>query len=91
MSRAFENKVSLVEVTKIPKHVTDVSGCFDNCPKISGTLKIDANPESYVGFLANTCNATKLDLTGKSSMLNELALTHTNYNVTINGAAPVIS
>ena len=91
MSRAFENNVSLVEVTKIPKHVTDVSGCFDNCPKISGTLKIDANPESYVGFLANTCNATKLDLTGKSSMLNELALTHTNYNVTINGAAPVIS
>lgn len=91
MSRTFENNVSLVTVTKIPKQVRDVSGCFNSCTKISGTLKVDANPENYVGFLANTCNATELNLTGKSSMLNELALTHTNYNVTINGAVPVES
>lgn len=89
MSRTFENNLSMVEVTSIPKGVTDVSSCFDNCPKISGSLVVDANPTVYGGFLVNTCNATSLDLTGSSKLLNELALTHTNYNITVNGEKPV--
>ena len=87
----FLNNKSLQEVKNIPANAKNVSSCFAGCSKIKGQLQIDATPENYSAFLQGACNATTLNLTGNSSILNELALTNETGNITVNGYAPVVT
>lgn len=89
MSSMFSGNISMATATRIPKNVQNISGCFKDCRKLTGELIIEGNPKNYGSFLAGASNATKLDLKGKSTMLNILALTNDGVNITINGAIPV--
>lgn len=89
MEGTFENNISLMKLSPIPAGVKDVTKCLENCGLIEGTFTIDADPEEYGSFLLDTAVATKVDLTGESKLLNELALTTENGNITVNGKEPV--
>lgn len=88
MKNIFANNMSLRTGARIPSNVYAIEGAYSYCTKLKGEIVIDANPESYQSFLSDACTATKVNLTGKSSLLNEIALTNKLNNVTVNGAAP---
>ena len=88
MDNAFSDDVSLTNLTNIPESVETVNSCFNNCTKISGVLLINGNPSNYSSFFRGAATATKLDLQGSSKMLDILASTADNDNITVNGKAP---
>ena len=88
MRNVFANNMSLRDGTRIPSNAYAIDGAYSGCSKLKGEIVIDANPDSYQSFLHDACTATKVNLIGKSSLLNEIALTHRLYNVTVNGQVP---
>ena len=88
MSSAFSGDTALSSVTNIPSGAQNISGCFTGCSKISGELVIHANPNDYAGFLSEAANATQLNLTGSSKMLDVLANTNDGSNIAVNGKMP---
>ena len=88
MNESFSGCTSMETVTVIPEYVSNVSNCFYGCDKINGMLWVDANPESYDGFLNGACVATTVDLQGNSDYLDILANTGTENNITVFGKSP---
>lgn len=88
MESTFEGDVSLTKLKTIPSSVQSVMSCFNGCTKVTGELEIDCNPDNYSGFLNNAANATQLNLTGSSKMLEVLANTSENGNILVNGKMP---
>lgn len=88
MDNAFSDDVSLTNLTNIPESVESANSCFNNCTKISGILLINGNPSDYNSFFRGAATATKVDLQGSSKMLDILASTADNDNITVNGKAP---
>ena len=89
LSATFSGDVSLIKPADIPSSAQDISQCYSDCKKIRGTMSINAEPKAYSSFLSGAATATKLDLTGTSSMLEVIHSTCSdNRNVTINGVYP---
>lgn len=89
MANTFQNDISLIEATDIPETVINVSGCFQGCSKLKGSIIINGNPKSYSNFLSDAAVATTLDLQGKSKMLDILAQQgDENPYITVNGNIP---
>ena len=92
MPKTFNKCTGLKNPSPIPANVLDLSNTYAECPKLCGTLSIDANPQKYGGFLKKSVVSVSLDLTGRSQMLNLLGLTRDNTaNVTVNGLVTVKS
>ncbi len=77
MSNMYKGCKRLRSLTNIPASCVNVKYCFEECPYIEGDLIIDADPLYYEGFLKNACNATVINLSGSSKMLDVLANTAT--------------
>lgn len=88
MSSTFRGDVSLTSLTSIPESVTDLSSCFADCQLASGPLVIDANAEKFSNMFDKAVLATKLDITGKSLLLDAYANTSSTGRVTVNGKSP---
>jgi hypothetical protein len=54
---------------------------FYDCTSLTGTITINASPSSYASCFAGTTQP--ITLSGSSTVLNELAATATNGNVTV--------
>lgn len=78
MSSAFESCKLLKSFTTIPAGVKQIDSCFSGCTYLSGTIRIDANAEEYGGLFGDAATATKVNLVGKSKLLNEYAYTSDN-------------
>lgn len=63
----------------IPATVKYINRMFYGQNQLSGIIKIDANPTSYTDWLTGTTQPIKL--TGKSTMLSELAAAYGNVSV----------
>lgn len=81
----YDGNFSLQEASTIPASVQSLSGCFSGCKLLSGTLEVNASADDPASFLSGAAVATKLNLTGKSPILERLAESCENYNVTVNG------
>lgn len=89
MESAFADDNSLSVVTSIPASVKNLNNAFAQCSKLTGTFRIDAEPEDYQGMFTDAAIATDLDLTGSSKALEVMALTAGDgTNITVNGSAP---
>lgn len=89
LSSTFFGDVSLIKGADIPASARDISQCYSGCKKLRGKIAVNANPKSYSSFLSNAVTSTKLDLTGSSTMLEQIHLTSSeNRNITINGVYP---
>lgn len=88
MSSTFRGDVSLTSLTAIPENVTDLSSCFADCQLASGPLVINANAEKFSNMFDKAVLATKLDITGKSLLLDAYANTSSTGRVTVNGKSP---
>ena len=66
--------------SKIPANVTNMAGTFALCWELTGTITIDANPLAYDDCLQTYDNGKDIILTGKSTILNEIASTSRNSN-----------
>ena len=81
LNSTFMGCSALTTVSVIPSSVTDMTGTFWSCHSLTGTIEINANPECYDDCF---CDTTKsIVLTGASTMLNDLASTGYNGNVTV--------
>ena len=67
-----------IEIT-IPEKVTDIHQTFGGCTNLEGKITINCNPEDYGNFLHNTTK--QIILTGKSTMLNQIAEGRSNITV----------
>ena len=63
----------------IPENVTNIGETFASCPNLEGIITINCNPENYRSFLIYTPGA--ITLTGKSTMLNQIAEGRSNATV----------
>ena len=83
MRCAFLNCTSLTDISKlvISSKVTNLNGTFSGCTSLTGTVTVNANPQIYYGFFEGTVQP--IVLTGSSTMLQEIAATATNGNVTV--------
>lgn len=78
MTKAFNSCRLLKSFTTIPSGVSYLSGCFGNCTYLSGTIRINANAEEYNGMFGGSATTTKINLVGKSKLLNNYAYTSEN-------------
>ena len=81
MESTFVNCTKLSTVSTIPDGVEHMSCTFYGCASLTGEIEINANPTDYERCFADTVQP--IILTGSSTMLNELAATATNGNVTV--------
>lgn len=65
----------------IPASVTNMDRAFVSCKKLTGTVRIHANPTSYTNAFGGT--VLPITLVGNSSKLAEIAATGDNGNVSV--------
>jgi hypothetical protein len=81
MNSTFSGCTNLTTAPVIPSSVTDMGHTFAYCTNLTGTIEINANPNTY-----NICfweTTQPIVLTGSSTMLDELADTASDDNVTV--------
>ncbi len=79
MESTFNACVKLTTApSKIPENVTNMTGTFAMCWELTGMITIDANPLSYDDCLNTFTKGKPITITGKSTMLNEIAGTNEN-------------
>lgn len=76
---------SLSSVPTIPAATVYLTEAFYGCERLDGVLGIESTPVEYEDCFTNAVRTSRLDLTGSSALLTELALTG-NSNITVNGA-----
>ena len=81
MGWTFSGCTGLTEAPVIPNSVTDMYGTFEGCTSLTGTIIINANPTDYSRCFYGT--QKPIILTGSSTMLQTLANTASNGNVTV--------
>ncbi len=83
LENAFLGCTLLKNVPTIPSGVKNMRGTFEGCTSLTGTIVINANISSsnYEGCFKDT--VLPIELTGSCTMLNELAATATNNNITV--------
>jgi len=83
MRYAFENQTNLNDITGlvIPESVKNLEGVFEGATNITGTITINADPTEYDGSFSNTTKS--IVLTGSSTLLESIAATSENGNVTV--------
>ena len=75
---------SLTTAPIIPEKVDIIVHAFMACPKLQGTIEINANPSSYEScFDGAATEGTGLVVTGKSTILDEIIATKGNDNTKI--------
>ena len=84
MKNTFMYCDNLQSVSTIPSSVTDMFQTFRDCENLTGDIKINANPTSFDNCFMDT--KKNISLTGTSSVLQQLASTATNGNVTVANA-----
>ncbi|MBR6698266.1 MAG: sigma-70 family RNA polymerase sigma factor [Lachnospiraceae bacterium] len=73
MDSTFEGCVNMVTAPKIPFTVKSMNRTFYGCESLTGTVTIDANPDSYDGCFGGTCiDEQNIILSGASSKLSDL-------------------
>lgn len=86
MSATFKDCESLRSAPVIPASVVNMDYIFKGCTRLTGTLTINANPNTYTECLKGVDFATQnLTLAGKSTNLDSLGATGTNYCADCNG------
>jgi hypothetical protein len=78
---AFAYCFALTQASTIPGSVTNMDGTFVACSALTGSIVINATPASYLSCFASTTQPIVLN--GSSTVLNELAATGNNGNVTV--------
>ncbi len=83
MKRTFIGCTNLKQLsTAIPETVDNLQETFAECPNLTGTIQIEANPTSYEDCFRNTAtNAGTLILTGNSHLLNEICATKSSNSI----------
>ena len=81
MAGAFDGCTYITNAPTIPSSAQSISAMFNNCTSLTGIVTVNADPQAYDGFLSGT--EKPIVLTGSSTMLQELAGTATNNNVTV--------
>ena len=81
ISYAFQGCKKLVVAPEIPSSVTKLAITFQNCTALTGTIEINANPASTMKCFNGTTQP--IILTGSSTMLETLAATAPDGNVTV--------
>lgn len=81
MSYCFCGCTALTTVAKIPSSVTNLTGTFMDCPNLTGNILIDSNATSYSSAFWTTVKP--ITIYGNSTILEELAETAPNQNVTV--------
>lgn len=81
MSNAFSDCVSLTTAPTIPANVSFLTFTFSGCTSLTGEVVIHAEPGNFQYCFSGTVNP--IVLTGSSTMLEELAATATDGNVTV--------
>ena len=81
MMYTFVYADDMVTSPTIPSSVTNINWIFGECYSLTGTIEINANPTTYDNCFSTTTKP--ITLTGSSTMLEELAATATNGNVTV--------
>ena len=68
---------ALEKAPEIPKGVYNMAACFDGCFSLTGTLRVDANPDNYNSMLEEAAinEGCDLVLTGSSTKLEEMLAT----------------
>ncbi len=73
MDSTFKGCVNMVTAPKIPFTVKSMNRTFYACESLTGTVTIDANPDSYDGCFGGTCiDEQNIILSGASSKLSDL-------------------
>ena len=78
---AFMNCSKLEKASTIPSSVEVMVYTFRNCTNLTGVIEINANLTAIMGAFEDTVKP--ITLTGSSTMLNELAATSSNNNITV--------
>lgn len=73
MSYTFWNCTALVNAPDIPSSVKNMDSTFSGCTKLAGTIKIDANPDTYVSCLFWAKGIT--EITGSTTLKTEILAT----------------
>ena len=83
LDSSFSGCTSLKSVPTIPSKVSVMDRTFNGCTSLTGTIVINANISSsnYRECFKDT--VLPIEITGSCTMLNELAATATNNNVTV--------
>lgn len=81
MTETFSGCTALVTVEQIPSSVTSLLYTFHGCTSLTGTITIHANPTQYKQCFADT--QLSITLTGNSTVLDKLAATGNNGNVSV--------
>ena len=81
MKYTFEYCTALTTAPEIPSSVTNMNSIFKGCTALTGTIEINANPLESFSCFENTTQP--IVLTGRSSMLDTIAATGNNGNVTV--------
>lgn len=81
MANTFFKCTSLTTAPVIPSSVTNMNRTFRDCTSLTGTIEINANPSYFEDCFNRTYE--QITLTGSSTMLNELAATSQNGNITV--------
>jgi hypothetical protein len=77
----FYGCTSLTQAPEIPSSVTDMRYTFYGCTNLTGTITINANPRWYDNCFSDTTKP--ITLKGTSTMLQDLANTANNGNVSV--------
>lgn len=88
MESTFEGDVSLLSTTTIPKSVQVLDKCFSGCEALDGSIRIDCNALTFHDVFEGAVLATKLNLTGRSKLLDAYANTNESGNVMVLGKKP---
>ena len=81
MDGTFKGCTMLTQAPVIPNSVTNLTETFLDCTRLTGTVIIHANPTIYHDCFSGTIQP--ITLTGSSTVLNELADTDSDENVTV--------
>lgn len=84
LNRTFYNCCSLRTPKSIPAAVMDLTETFYGCEQLDGSMSIETSNVIYDNCFMNAVSTSRLDLTGSSPLLKEIALTG-NANITVNG------
>lgn len=80
---SFYGCASLSNAPMIPEGINKMEALFRECTTLKGKVCIDANPQYFDSAFSAT--VLPIDLIGKSDMLDEIAATAENGNVTVLG------
>lgn len=89
MEKAFSKCTALKTLSTVPEAVSNMSSCFEQCYYIEGTAVINASPEKMDKAFSNSCESTRLDLSGSSLILDAFANSCEYGNIMVNGQKPI--